>query len=209
MSIEKYDDLDSMQLDALREIGNIGSGNAATALSATIGMPVNIEVPNIKILDINDAVEALGGAEEIVAGILIKVEDGINGAMLSLQSLEVVNIMLNSLMGVKIEGFDQMDEMCISAVAEIGNIVMGSYINAIADMTGMAINMSVPGVSVNMVGGLVTVPMATYCYEADKIMMIECNFKFEGGEEYNNNLLLIPDVESLRRVLSRLGVYNE
>lgn len=209
MSIEKYDDLDSMQLDALREIGNIGSGNAATALSATIGQPVNIQVPSIKIMDINEAVEALGGAEKIVAGTLIKVEEGINGAMMSFQSLEVVNFVLGNLMGVNIESFDEMDEMAISAIAEMGNIIMGSYINAIADMTGMTINMSVPGVSVNMIGGLITVPMATYCYEADKIMMIECDFCFDGGEQHNNNLLLIPDVESLKRILARLGVYNE
>lgn len=208
MSIKNYDDLDFMQLDALREIGNIGSGNAATALSATIGKPVNIEVPTVRILDINEAVEILGGPEKLVAGILIKLEEGIRGAMMSIQSLEVVNLMLESLLGTTVESFEDLDEMQISAISEIGNILMGSYVNAISDMTGMAINLSVPGISVNMVGGMITVPMAMYCYEAEKIMMIEGNFTFE-GTTHKNNLLLIPDVESLKRVLTKLGVYNE
>lgn len=208
MSIKSYDDLDSMQLDALKEIGNIGSGNAATALSATIGKPVNIDVPTVKILDINDAVEVLGGAEKIVAGILVKLEDGIRGAMMSIQTLEVVNLMLDSLLGSTVESLEDLDEMQSSAIAEIGNILMGSYVNAIADMTGTAINLSPPGVAINMLGGLITVPMAMYCYEAEKIMMIEGQFSFE-GTMHRNNLLLIPDVESLKRILTKLGVYNE
>lgn len=208
MGIKSYDDLDSMQLDALREIGNIGSGNAATALSETIGKPVNIDIPTVKILDINEAVEVLGGAETIVAGILIKLEEGIHGAMMSIQTLEVINLMLESLLGTKVENYDDMDEMQLSAITEIGNILMGSYVNAIADMTGMTVNMSVPAVSINMMGALITVPMATYCYEADKIMMIEGKFSFD-GTMHKDNLLLIPDVESLTRILTRLGVYNE
>ena len=208
MSIKTYDDLDFMQLDALREIGNIGSGNAATALSATIGKPVNIEVPTVRILDINEAVEILGGPEKLVAGILIKLDEGIRGAMMSIQSTEVVNLMLESLLGVGVESLEDLDEMQVSAICEIGNILMGSYVNAISDMTGMKINLSVPGISVNMVGGIITVPMAMYCYEAEKIMMIEGNFTFE-GTTHKNNLLLIPDVDSLKRVLGKLGVYNE
>ncbi|MFV0515948.1 MAG: chemotaxis protein CheC [Aminipila sp.] len=208
MAIERYEDLDSMQLDALKEIGNIGSGNAATALSEAIGKPVNIDIPTVKILDINEAVEALGGAETIVAGILVKLEEGIHGAMMSIQTLEVINLILESLLGTTVEAYEDMDEMQLSAITEIGNILMGSYVNAIADMTGMAVNISVPAVSVNMMGALITVPMATYCYEAEKIMMIEGKFSFD-GIMHKDNLLLIPDVESLKTILTRLGVYNE
>ncbi len=208
MSIKSYDDLDNMQLDALKEIGNIGSGNAATALSATIGKPVNIDVPVVSILDINEAVEALGGAEKIVTGTLVKLEEGIHGAMMSIQTLDVINLMLENLLGTTINDYEEMDEMQRSAIAEIGNILIGSYVNAIADMTGMTVNMSVPGVSINMMGALVTVPMATYCYEAEKIMMIEGKFSFD-GTTHKDTILLIPDVASLTRILTKLGVYNE
>lgn len=208
MSIKSYEDLDSMQLDALREIGNIGSGNAATALSETIGKPVHIDLPNVQILDINDAVEKLGGPEKIVAGILVKLEGGVEGAMLSIQSLETINTMLEGLMGVTAESFEDMDEMQISAMTEIGNILMASYVNAIAEMIGMKITISVPGVAINMMGAMITVPMATYCYEAEKIMMIEGHFSFD-GHMHEDNLLLIPEVNSLKTILSRLGVYNE
>ncbi|QAT42034.1 chemotaxis protein CheC [Aminipila luticellarii] len=208
MGIKSYEDLDSMQLDALREIGNIGAGNAATALSLTIGKPVNIDVPTVKILDINEAVEALGGAEQVVAGILVKLEEGIHGAMMSIQTLDVINLMLESLLGTTVNSYEEMDEMHISAVCEIANILMGSYVNAISDMTGMPVNISVPAISINMIGALITVPMATYCYEAEKIMMIEGKFSFD-GIMHKHSLLLIPDVESLTKVLTRLGVYNE
>ena len=208
MSIKSYEDLDTMQLDALREIGNIGSGNAATALSETIGKPVNIDLPKVQILDINEAVEKLGGPEKIVAGILVKLEGGIEGAMLSIQSLDVINTMLESLMGSTANSFEEMDEMQISAVTEIGNILMASYVNAIAEMIGLKVLISVPGVAINMMGGMITVPMATYCYEAEKIMMIEGQFSFD-DQMHENNLLLIPDVNSLKTILSRLGVYNE
>jgi chemotaxis protein CheC len=208
MSIKSYEDLDTMQLDALREIGNIGSGNAATALSETIGKPVNIDLPKVQILDINEAVEKLGGPEKIVAGILVKLEGGIEGAMLSIQSLDVINTMLECLMGSTANSFEEMDEMQISAVTEIGNILMASYVNAIAEMIGLKVMISVPGVAINMMGGMITVPMATYCYEAEKIMMIEGQFSFD-EQMHENNLLLIPDVNSLKTILSRLGVYNE
>lgn len=208
MSIKSYEDLDTMQLDALREIGNIGSGNAATALSETIGKPVHIDLPNVQILDINEAVERLGGPEKIVAGILVKLEGGIEGAMLSIQSLDVINMMLECLMGTKANSFEEMDEMQISAITEIGNILMASYVNAIAEMIGLKVLISVPAVSINMMGGMITVPMATYCYEADKIMMIEGHFSFD-GQMHEDNLLLIPDVNSLKTILTRLGVYNE
>ncbi|QIB68407.1 chemotaxis protein CheC [Aminipila butyrica] len=208
MAIKSYEDLDSMQLDALREIGNIGAGNAATALSGTIGKPVNIDIPTVKILDINEAVEALGGAEKIVAGIMVKLEEGIHGAMMSIQTLDVINLMLDSLLGTKVDSYEELDEMHVSAVCEIANILMGSYVNAISDMTGMPVNISVPAISINMLGALVAVPMATYCYEADKIMIIEGKFSFD-GMMHKHNLMLIPDVDSLKRVLTRLGVYNE
>ncbi|MBN7773721.1 chemotaxis protein CheC [Clostridium aminobutyricum] len=208
MGIKSYEDLDAMQLDALREIGNIGSGNAATALSETIGKPVHIDLPNVQILDINDAVEKLGGPEKIVAGILVKLGGGIEGAMLSIQSLEMINTMLDGLMGTKSVSFEEMDDMQISAITEIGNILMASYVNAIAEMIGMKVTISVPGVAINMMGAMITVPMATYCYEAEKIMMIEGHFSFD-GQMHEDNLLLIPEVNSLKTILSRLGVYNE
>lgn len=208
MTINKYEDLDMMQIDALREIGNIGAGNAATALSNFIGKAVNIDVPTVSILDINRAVEKLGGPEKIVTGLLIRIEGEVEGAMLSIQDLEVINLLLESLFGMKVENFEEIDEMQFSAISEVGNILMGSYVNAIADMTGLSINMSPPGVSINMLGGMITVPMALYCYEAEKLMMIEGNFTFD-ETPHKNNLLLIPNVESLKNILSRLGVYNE
>ncbi len=205
MSGKSYEKLNDIQVDALKEIGNIGSGNAATALSQVLGQSINISVPSIQIVDINEAIELLGGAEKIVAGVLVKMTGDMEGAIMSTQSLDVINFILENLMGYGVNGFEELDEMQLSAIAEMGNISMGAYINAISDMLGLQVHISVPGVSVNMIGGIMTVPMTTYCYEAEKIMMIQGKFKL-GDKIHDDNILLIPEQKSLQKLLDRLGV---
>lgn len=208
MAIKKYDDLDGMQIDALREIGSIGAGNAATSLSNFLSKPVSIEVPKVSVLGMNEAVDRLGGPEKIVAGLLIRIEGEFEGAILSIQDLDVINLLLESLFGIRVDNFEEVDEMQFSAISEVGNILMGSYVNAIGDMAGLSVHMAPPAVAVNMLGGMITVPMALYSYEADKVVMIEGSYNFD-NKSHSNSLLLIPNVESLKTILMRLGVYNE
>ena len=208
MTISNYEDLDGMQLDALREIGSIGAGNAATSLSNFLNKQVSIDPPTVSIIGMNEAVDKLGGPEKIVAGLLIRIQGEFEGAILSIQDLDVINMLLESLYGIRVDDFAQVDELQFSAISEVGNILMASYVYAISDMAGLHVHMEPPAVSVNMLGGMITVPMALYCYEADKVMLIEGSYNFD-NKPHSNSLLLIPNVDSLKTILTKLGVYNE
>ena len=99
MTIKNYDQLSSLELDTLKEIGSIGTGNAATSLSALIGKPVRIQMPEVRIMGYNEAIEWIGGPEEITAGVLVGMSGQISGIMLSVQQLEFVNLVLDSMLG--------------------------------------------------------------------------------------------------------------
>ncbi len=203
--MQGYNNLTSMEFDILKEIGSIGAGNAATALSSVLGMKVKMNVPSVSIYDYEDAINLLGGPETIAVGILVRLTGDVEGLMLFIQRLELVNITLKQLMGKEVEGYEELNDLDVSALNEIGNIITGSYINSIAKLTGLTIQISVPALTVNMIGGILSVPMVEYGYEADKIMIINGSF-FVDEKEITSDLILVPDVKSLNILLEKLGV---
>ena len=118
MAINDYDQLTSMELDTLREVGSIGTGNAATALSALIGEQVRIKNPEVRIMGYNEAIEWIGGPEEITAGVLVGMSGQITGIMLSVQQLEFVNLVLGNMMGTHTEDYASLGEIESSALVE-------------------------------------------------------------------------------------------
>ncbi|MEG0092020.1 MAG: chemotaxis protein CheC, partial [Oscillospiraceae bacterium] len=201
----KYDELSSMELDMLREIGSIGAGNAATALSNTITKKITISVPEVKILDYNEAIAYIGSPELTVMGELVKLSGEIDATMLYLQKIEFVNLILQSLLSKTIESFDELDEMDISALTEIGNIIISSYVNAISTLTGIEIDLSVPATAVDMLASMATIPMIEYGYQNNTIMIIDVDFKCD-GISMPSNLILVPDVQSLNFLMKKLGI---
>ena len=150
MALKSYDDLSEMQIDVLREIGNIGSGNAATALSEMLGHPVSISVPKVRILDYAEVVTGLGGPETMVVGLLLTLSEDVEGMMMFLLQREFAHMSLSALLGEEIERFDQIDEMGMSAIREVSNIMAASYVTAIASLTGLTINISTPDLTIDM-----------------------------------------------------------
>ncbi|MEG3030263.1 MAG: chemotaxis protein CheC [Oscillospiraceae bacterium] len=205
MTITKYDELSSMELDMLREIGSIGAGNAATALSNTITKKITISVPEVKILDYNEAIAYIGSPELTVMGELVKLSGEIDATMLYLQKIEFVNLILQSLLSKTIESFEELDEMDISALTEIGNIIISSYVNAISTLTGIEIDLSVPATAVDMLASMATIPMIEYGYQNNTIMIIDVDFKCD-GISMPSNLILVPDVQSLNFLMKKLGI---
>ena len=207
MALNDYSDLNDMQLDALREIGNIGSGNAATALSSMLEKAVNIAVPKINVLDYNAACEQLGGPEQLLVGILFSLSGDVTGMMMFLLHKEFAHMVLNSLVGSEFDGFSELDEMDKSTIQEVGNIMAASYINAIAAMTGLTIDISVPNMNVDMAGALLSVPAIYYANISDKIIMIEDEFGHDNDEGgASSHILLIPEVEGLKKIMESLGL---
>jgi len=200
-----YEDLNEMQIDAIREVASIGSGNAATSLSSFLHQQVRIDVPNVKLMEFNEAVEILGGPETIACGIMVRLSGDMNGIILYLQELDFINVVLSSVFGKTISGYEELGEMETSALVEIGNIGISSYINSLTSFVGMDVHLSVPAFCINMAGAMITVPMATFGYETNEIMVLDGNFKC-AGQQVSSRLLLVPDVASLNELLKRLGV---
>lgn len=205
MDIQNYDELSSIQIDTLREIGSIGTGNAATALSNMLGRKVNITLPEVRIMGYNEAIEWIGGPEEITAGVLVKLSGQINGIMLSVQPLEFVNLALESMLGETVTDYAQLSEMENSVLVEMGNIMISTFINALSGLAGLDISVTVPAFTVDMQGAILAVPMAEYGGQSDYIMTIGGNFVSD-GKEVPCRLLLSPDIRSLNFLLRKLGV---
>ena len=205
MKIKNYDELNSLEIDTLREIGSIGTGNAATALSQLLQKEVRITMPEVRIMGYNEAIEWIGGAEEITAGVLMRLGGEINGIMLSVQQIDFVNLVLESMMGHGVKDYMELHEMECSALIEVGNIMISTFINALSGLADIGVNLTVPAFTVDMQGAIMTVPMAEFGGQSDYIMTIGGNFVCD-NKQVPCRLLLSPDVRSLNFLLRKLGV---
>ncbi len=205
MIIKNYEDLNSLELDTLREIGSIGTGNAATALSGMLGCPVHITMPEVRIMGYNEAIDWIGGPEPVTAGVLVHISNQLNGIMLSVQPLEFVNLILQRILSHTIEDYSQLDELQRSALVEVGNIMISTFINALSGLADLKVDLTVPSLTVDMQGAILTVPMAEYGGQTDYLMTIGGNFVCD-GREMPCRLLLSPDIRSLNFLLRKLGV---
>ena len=208
MELKSFDELTSLEIDTLREIGSIGTGNAATALSQMLGRNVHITYPEVRIMGYNEAIEWIGGPEVITAGVLVRISGQMTGIMLSVQSLEFINVVLGSTLEEQIQSYEDLKELERSALIEVGNIMISTFINALSDLAGITVELTVPGLSVDMQGAILTVPMAEYGGQSDYLMTIGGNFICD-GQETPCRLLLSPDVRSLNYLLRKLGVMDD
>lgn len=205
MALTNYTDLNEIQLDALREIGNIGSGNAASALSSMLDRAVDIAVPRINILDYESVTDLLGGPEHLLVGLMFSLSGDVSGMIMFLLQKEFANMVLNTLLGTSLEENGEVDEMSESAIREVGNIMAASYINAIAELSGLMIDLSVPNLSIDMAGSILSVPAIYYANISDKIIVIEDEFN-RTSDHAQSHVLLIPEVGSLQKIMQSLGL---
>ena len=205
MTIKNYQDLNSLEIDTLREIGSIGTGNAATALSGMLGCTVHITMPEVRIMEYNEAIEWIGGPEPVTAGVLVHIGGQMNGLMLSVQPLEFINIILERMLSVSIKDYSQLQELERSALVEVGNIMISTFINAMSNLADIKVDFTVPCLTVHMQGAILTVPMAEYGGQSDYLMTIGGNFSCD-GHELPCRLILSPDIRSLNFLLRKLGV---
>ncbi len=150
MTIKNYQDLNSLEIDTLREIGSIGTGNAATALSGMLGCTVHITMPEVRIMEYNEAIEWIGGPEPVTAGVLVHIGGQMNGLMLSVQPLEFINIILERMLSVSIKDYSQLQELERSALVEVGNIMISTFINAMSNLADIKVDLTVPCLTVDM-----------------------------------------------------------
>ena len=205
MNIKSFDELNSLELDTLREIGSIGTGNAATALGQLLEQQVRITLPEVRIMGYNAAIDWIGGPEAVTAGVLVGMGGQMSGVMLSVQKLEFINLVLETMLGTPVKDYGELDELCKSTLIEVGNILISTFINALSGLSSISVNQTVPAFAVDMQGAILAVPMAMYGGTSDYLMTIGANFICD-NQQVPCHLLLSPDVRSLNFLLAKLGV---
>jgi len=192
----QYSDL---QLDALRELANVGSGTASTALSAMLGRSVDITVPNAFVLPMAEAVDSIGNPEDDVTGIVLGVFGDMEATVLLLVNPNHAALLCGML------GVPADSEFGESALMEIGNIVGSSYINALAMMTGMEIEPTPPGLATDMLAAIVQSVLAQRATGGDVALLLDSDMVVE-GEDCSVSFLLVPDQGGVEQLLARLGL---
>lgn len=195
-----------IEFDVLTEIGNIGAGNATTALSQLINARIDMRVPKVDLLGFSELAEIVGGAETLVAGILLSLEGDVDGMMLFVLESSAAHLLVDQLMGcVSGENKGYFSEMEQSALMEIGNIIAGAYLSSISELTNMKITSSVPYLAVDMAGAILSVPAIEFGKLGDKALLIESKFK-DLDVDISGYFILIPTLESYGRILTSLGL---
>ena len=201
---ENYDELNEEQIDLLKEIGNIGAGNAATALATILDEKVEMTIPTVIITGFDEAVQELGGAETMTIGVLVSFNGEANGMIMFLLNLEDAKSIMNILVGDD-DSDGELSEMQLSAIKEIGNIISSSYISSIAALTGLTINVTVPYIAIDMVGAIMSVPIIEFGALGDKLMFIEENFSGESNH-LKSNIILFAEIDTLKTIMNKLGL---
>ena len=187
------------QLDALRELANIGSGTASTALSGMLGKSVDISVPNAFVLPMAEAVGSIGDAESEATGVVLGIVGEMPGSVLLLFTPKDAELMCGLL------GVEAGSEYGISALMEIGNIVGASYINALGQMIGMELEPTPPAAATDMLGAIVQTVLAERAGAGDVALLLDSDLVVE-GEDCSVSFLLVPDQGGVEQMLERLGV---
>ena len=198
-----YDNLNETQLDAMCEIGNIGAGNACTALSMFMNTPIVMSVPQVQLLGVDSTSEYLGGADNEVLGIRINVKDDLTGMMFHIVNKRFAERIINTFYPKTINSFDDVDDMDKSVINEMGNITSGAYANALASLTGLKVDIEPPVQDGCTVSEILKVPMEAF--GGDKIVVIDEQFIIN-EESITSNMILVLEEDSLIKLFDRLGV---
>jgi len=198
-------DMNEMQIDVLREIGNIGSGNAATSLSLILQGRINVDVPVVEIANVNHIAQKLGGPENQVAGVLVLMKYEIEGLLLFLLEKEAISHLLKVLLKEEVDDLFNLSEMGQSVLLEISNILSGSYTNAISQILDFKIGLEAPRIAVDMVGAVLNYPASIFGTMSDNLILIEGTFNSHNSV-FKSNLLIMPTPDSLQKIFAKLGV---
>jgi chemotaxis protein CheC len=202
-----FQNFTDQHIDVLKEIGNIGSGHAVTALANMLNKRINMKVPKITILPFKDISNMMRGAENLVVGILLKIKGDLKGDIMFLIEYDAARTLINMLVGSSTQEKAEFSEFEISALKEIGNIMASSYISALSMMTGYKITPSIPYIAIDMAGAIISVPAIEFGKIGDAVMYIETEFS-EGARRVWGDFFLMLQTDSFEKLMNTLGVAN-
>ncbi|WP_245339198.1 chemotaxis protein CheC [Paenibacillus shirakamiensis] len=192
-------------MDVLKEIGNIGAGNAATALSCLLDKPIDMAVPKVQMLPFEAIAERVGGAEEIVLAIFFRVEGEAPSNLFFIMTPDAGKKLLHRLANLTVAKESEFTEMEMSALSEIGNILAGSYLSSLADFTGLSMWPTVPALAIDMAGAILSYGLLQFGEMGDDALLIDTTF-IEDQQQVEGQFFLIPDPESFDKIFTSLGV---
>lgn len=198
------EDVNNMYVDVLREIGNIGAGNATTAIASMLGLRIDMNVPKVELMDASKLGSAICPEDEIIVGIFLEVQTDIEGSMMFLLKMGSAQYLVNKLMMRDADYKAEFDEMDLSALKEIGNIIAASYLNALSTMTNLVITPSIPYIAVDMAASILSVPAIQFGQFGDNALFIQTEF----GDDVmiNGYFILMPEQNSYEKILTALGL---
>ncbi|KEO82954.1 chemotaxis protein CheC [Tumebacillus flagellatus] len=201
---EEIRNLGEFQLSVLREVGNIGAGHAATALSKLLGSEIQMNVPRVSVVGFEEISEIVGGSEQFVIGIFLRVEGEIPGSIFFLLQVESAKRLVTDLVGSMGSAEpDEFSEMEISALQEIGNILAGSYLSSLADFTKKEMSPTPPAIAVDMAGAILSIGLVQL--GADYALLVDTEF-VQGARNIEGHFFMLPDPGSVRILFHALGV---
>ncbi|MGG0822721.1 chemotaxis protein CheC [Paenibacillus turicensis] len=195
-------------MDVLKEVGNIGAGNAATALSRLLNKPIDMAVPKVQMLPFEAIAERVGGSENIVCAVFFRVEGEAPGNLFFIMSPAAAKRLLERLAGFEVNEEEEFSEMEWSALAEIGNILAGSYLSSLADFTSLSMMPTVPALALDMAGAILGYGLLQFGEMGDSALLIDTTF-IEGQDEVEGQFFLIPDPESFGKIFKSLGISSD
>ena len=198
-------ELSPVQLDALREIGNVGAGNSATALSQIINHRIDMNVPQVSIVPITDVPDLVGGPDVMVAGVFLRVYGAAPSNILFLLPQESAFYLVDMILGKPHGETKTLDFMDESALMEIGNILAGAYLNALFNLTKLSLLPSIPALAMDMAGAILSVVLIQLGQMGDHALVIETEFQAD-EDGIKGHFFLVPDPGSLDTILTAVGV---
>ena len=170
-----------------------------------LGNTIEMKVPNVCVLEYQQIIDAMGGPEKVITGILVRLEGDIKGMMMFLLEDSFAQVVLSTFMNAENVQVTKLGDMELSVITEMGNIMAGSYLRALSTLTGLTIDMSIPSMTVDMLGAIMSVPITEFAQVGDKVLFIDDGFKID-GVAIKSNIILIPEMESLETLMKKLGV---
>lgn len=202
-----------IHLDILREIGNIGAGNAATSLSTLLNKKIDMKVPDVRILSFDEMMDLAGGPETVVASVFLRIEGDAPGSMFFVLPLPQATYFIHQMTEERDFSFERppYSEIAISALQELGNILSGSYLSALSDFTSLNLYPSVPALSVDMVGATLGYGLIELSQVSDFAIVIDTALSEDNldANSVNGHFFLLPDPESFETIFASLGVGND
>ncbi|MFS0865083.1 chemotaxis protein CheC [Fredinandcohnia sp. 179-A 10B2 NHS] len=206
-----YNYINSTHIDILKEIGNIGAGHSATALSKLLNRKIDMQVPNVKIVSFDEMMELAGGPDNIVASVFLRLEGDVPGNMFFILQLPHATKLIQDLLGDKEFSFEgiQQSDLGLSAFQELGNILSGSYLTSLSDFTKLHLMPSVPALSIDMAGAIIGSGLLELSQVSDYAIVIDTVIsEAEMNEEnsVNGHFFLLPDPNAFEKIFTALGV---